>query len=329
MTNDDDAINPVALATLDAFDKEISRVDVSAMAVLNRSEVESQLDAAHRYPRSIGKFLKEATALATLTPEIAASCIYTLPRAGKAITGPSVRLAEIAASAYGNMHVATRVLDAEEKEIAAQGVAWDLEKNLRVTIEARRRITKKDGKTRYDDDMINVTGNAAASIAFRNAIFRVVPRAYVQQVYNAARRVAVGDAKTLSARREGVMLNFGKLGVLKEQVLAKVGKVTVEDVGLDELEILIGIGTSIRDQGATIEEHFPPTLTVAAVTDTKSLEDRLRAQGAKGKKASTVTPITAKAVDSPPVQATHAGEPTDGEPPEGVVLGDDELGGRL
>lgn len=238
-------------------DHEISRVEMGAVAVLTRSEVTAQLDAAHKYPRQIKRFLNEAMTLATLSRDVAESCIYALPRGGKTIAGPSVRLAEICASAYGNLHVAARILDAEEKEVVAQGVAWDLERNLRVTVEARRRITNKSGR-RYDDDMITVTGAAAGSIALRNAIFRVVPRAYVDTIYAKVREVAVGNATTLADRRHEVVQRLQKIGVPVERIFARVGKKAIEDVGLDELEVLIGLGTSIKNKETNIDEAFPP-----------------------------------------------------------------------
>jgi hypothetical protein len=230
--------------------------DAAAVAVLARSEITSQLDAAHRYPRKTHNFLAEARGLATLTRDVAESCIYALPRGGKTISGPSVRLAEICASAYGNLHVAARVVDVTDKEVVAQGVAWDLEKNLRVTVEARRRITYKNGK-RYDDDMITVTGAAAGSIALRNAIFRVIPRAYVDALYQSIREVAVGNAKTLSSRREEVVARLQKIGVPIERIFARVGKASIEDIGLDELEILIGLGTSVKNGTQALDEAFP------------------------------------------------------------------------
>jgi hypothetical protein len=317
---DENEINDKALAVLEDIDRDITKVDASAMAILHRSDVEMQIDAAHRYPRSIGRFLKEATALATLTPEIAGMCMYALPRGGKSITGPSVRLAEICASAYGNMHVGSRVLEAADKQITAQGIAWDLEKNLCVTIEAQRRITKSNGQ-RYDDDMIGVTGMAAGSIALRNAIFRVVPRAYVESVLAAARRVAVGDAKTLPVRRDQAIGHFAKLGITKEQVLSKLEKPTVEDIGLDDLEVLIGIATALKDNAARIDEYFPAqrASTGPAATSTgTSLEEKLRAS----KPAAKAEP---KAEEKPAGKVApheHMGEATDGPPPE------DELRGR-
>lgn len=244
-------------------EQEVTIVSEGVAGAIVRSEVEAQLSAAHKYPRSPKRFLNEAIGLATLTQEVAEACIYSLPRGGKMIAGPSVRLAEIAASAYGNMQIGARVVDAEEREVVAQGVAWDMEKNLRVTIEARRRITNKHGK-RYDDDMIVVTGNAAASIALRNAIFRVIPRAYIEQIYNRARLVAVGDAKSLASRRGEVLDRLGKLGVPIERVFSKLGVKGVEDIDLEHLEILIGLGTAIKGGEMPLDEAFPPVAPAPA-----------------------------------------------------------------
>jgi hypothetical protein len=235
---------------------QLDRAQFSAAASIMRSEVEAQLDAAHKYPRSITAFVKEATAMATTNVEIAEACMYSLPRGGKIITGPSVRLAEICASAYGNLQYGARIADVEEKEVVAVGAAWDMQKNNRCTIESRRRITKKNG-TRYDDDMITVTGNAAASIALRNALFRVIPRAHVMTVYEAARRVAVGDASTMEKKREDLFARFQKMGISKERVLARLEKKGLEDIGLEDFEHLIGLGTAIKNGELSIEEAFP------------------------------------------------------------------------
>jgi hypothetical protein len=237
----------------------IVKNDAGVVAELNRSELESQLDAAHKYPRSIKRFLRSAMTLATLTQDVAESCIYSLPRGGKPITGPSVRLAEICASSYGNLHVGARPMEVGRLDVISQGVAWDLETNYRVTIEAKRRITKSAG-ARFNEDMIQVTHAAATSIAFRNAIFRVIPRSYIDTIYQHVRRVAVGDAKTLEAKRAELFDRLGKLGVPQDRILAAIGKEAIEDVGLNEVEQLIGFGTAIKNNDRTIDDVFPPTM---------------------------------------------------------------------
>jgi hypothetical protein len=145
----------------------------------------------------------------------------------------------------------------------AQGGAWDLEKNLRVTVESRRRITNKAGR-RYSDDMVVTTGNAAVSIALRNAILRVIPRAYVDTIYAKVRLVAVGDAKTLDARRGEIIGRLAKLGVTADRVLARLGKQGPDDVGVDDLEVLIGLGTAIKNNEMTIEDAFPAPMPAPA-----------------------------------------------------------------
>jgi len=251
--------------------EEIVHVQQGAIGAIVRNEVEAQLDAAHKYRRSITRFQADALSMATISQEVAESCIYSLPRMDKGeqkmITGPSVRLAEICASAYGNLHVGGRIIDEDEKEIVAQGGAWDLEKNLRVTVETRRRITNKAGR-RYSDDMVTVTGNAAVSIAIRNAILRVIPRAYVDVIYDRVRLVAVGDAKTLGARRTEVIARLNKLGVPTDRILLRLGKTGPDDVGLDDLETLIGLGTAIKANDLTIDEAFAaPAPAPAAPAD--------------------------------------------------------------
>jgi hypothetical protein len=197
---------------------------------------------------------------ATLDEETASSCFYTLPARkggdGKALQGPSVRLAEIALSCYGNVRAAARIISDDGKFITAQSVVHDLEQNVAVSIEVKRRVTTKDGK-RYSDDMVVTTSNAACSIALRNAAYRVVPRALITPVYDAARRVAVGDAKSLATKRAAVIDRLKQMGAKLENILRAVGASKVEDVDLSKLELLIGLGTSIKDGAATIEEAFP------------------------------------------------------------------------
>lgn len=276
-------------------EQEITVVSEGAAGAIVRSEIEAQLSAAHRYPRSVKRFLQEAQTLATLSQEVAESCIYSIPRAGQVIAGPSVRLAEIAASAYGNMQIGARVIDAGEREVVAQGVAWDMEKNLRVTIEARRSIVDRRGN-RFKDDMIFVTGAAAASIALRNAVFRVIPRAYIDELYRRVQQVAVGNAQTLSKRRAEVVQRLAKIGVPQERVFAKFAVQGLEDIGLEQLEVLIGLGTAIKNGDITIDDAFPPIAPPPAAPEQDGKRISMR-----GKKpaAETVDPETGEVTEGP------------------------------
>lgn len=229
----------------------------SALEAIERAQVDIQIATAHRFRRpSLSIIKQEIISSATLDEETAASCFYTLARGGKEISGPSVRLAEIAITCFGNLNAGAREISNDGKNITVQAVCHDLEKNVRVCIEVKRKITDRTGKT-FSEDMQTVTSNAARSVAFRNAVFKVIPMALIQPAYEQARKTAIGDSKTLSSRRSKAIETFGKMGVTQDRVLAVIEKVTVEDIDLKALETLMGIHTSIKDGDTTIDEAFP------------------------------------------------------------------------
>jgi hypothetical protein len=290
-------------------------VEMNAIATITKTEVEAQLDSAHKFPRSINRFRQEALSMATVSEEVAQSCIYSLPRGGKPITGPSVRLAEICASAWGNIHVGARPIEVGDTEVTSQGVAWDLQKNYRVTVESKRRITGRDGK-RFNDDMIIMTQNAANSIALRNAIFRVIPRAYVDQIYEKVRQVAIGNANTLAGKRAAVLDKLAKMGADQARVLNALGKVGVDDIGLEELETLIGYGTAIKEGTKTVDELFPPV--VAAVPGSGPTEQGRRMSLGKKKEDKPA----AAASGTPPAAATTPAETAETTVPHNPQTGE-------
>jgi hypothetical protein len=67
----------------------LSPQETGALAMLNKSEIDTQIATARRFPRSVTKFIAEATSLVALNETVAGECIYALPRGGKTIEGPS------------------------------------------------------------------------------------------------------------------------------------------------------------------------------------------------------------------------------------------------
>jgi hypothetical protein len=207
------------------------------------------------------------------------------------IEGPSIRLAEIALACWGNISAASRVVADDGKFVTSQGVAWDMEKNIRISKETKRRVTNREGR-RFSDDMVAVTGNAACSISLRNAIVSVIPGIIIKDVYEAAKKVAAGSAATLGSRRVAAMAKFKEMGVDESRVFSALGVKGLEDINLEKITILIGLYNAIQDKETTIEEAFP-TLTVKSPT----------VAGVTGKPAVTST-FTAGSGNPPTVQET-------------------------
>lgn len=230
-------------------------ISETALSLITKAEIDCQISTAKAFPRSIKMFLDKAMSIATTNENIAASCAYALPRGGKTVEGPTVRLAEIICSSYGNIRSGARVIANDGKTITAQGICHDLETNNCVTVEVKRRITGRDGKT-FNEDMQVVTGNAACAIAFRNAVFKVIPGALTNEVYEKAKQVAKGTAETLVVRRNKAIAYFKEQKITEKQICETLEIKKVEDIDLDKLGILLGMIALVKNGEGTIAEIF-------------------------------------------------------------------------
>jgi hypothetical protein len=263
-----------------------------------RGEIDIQIATAKRYPRSWKQFLSKAETLATMTPEIAASCTYAKPAGRDMLTGPSIRLAEIVLSTWGNVSAGARVIDQDAKFLTAQGVCFDLESNVRTSIEVRRRITDRNGRT-YSDDMIATTANAACSIALRNAIFRIVPKSLVEKIRLKAQEVSRGGMSLVELRLK-ILSHFAGLAVSPARIFARIGVAGKEDITLEHVDLLRALATAIQDQEISVDAAFPepvPEGVAGAIervrqgTGSRSevLDETIKARG-KGKGSPEPTP---------------------------------------
>lgn len=242
-------------------DQQYQQVEVVAnnsLDLILKAEIDTQISTAKAFPRSIKTFLERAESIATISEEVAQSCTYSLPRGGKPIEGPTVRLAEIVCSTYGNIRSGARIIANDGKTITAQGICHDLESNNCVTIEVKRRITDKNNRT-FSEDMQVVTGNAACAIALRNAVFKVIPFALITPIHNKTKEVARGTAETLPARRDKAINYLRSIGVTDKQILDVLELKKIEDIDLDKLSILRGMVSLINNGESTVKELFEPS----------------------------------------------------------------------
>ena len=237
-------------------DQSIIQVDA-----VERANVDSQVATAKQYPRDISRSLNNSIAMATMDYSTAQSCGYALPRGGKPITGPSVHLAKLIVSNWGNMRAEAKVVQITDKQVISRGTCWDLENNVATAFEVRRSIVGKNGK-RFSDDMITVTGNAANSIAYRNAVFSVIPKAITDKVYQAAQHFITGDLsdeeKLVARRKKCIDFFKDEYGITENEVVMLCGKQTVNQIKADQIALLLGITQSLKDGDTTVEEVMRP-----------------------------------------------------------------------
>lgn len=232
-------------------------IETSALSIINAAEVSQQISTARRYPRSPTQFRRKVFELVTYNMDVAESCIYAIPRDGKMIDGPSIRFAENLQIAWGNCRSGTEVTDIGDEFVTAEGVFFDLESNSATKAKIMRRITTKTGK-RFSADMIATTGNAACSIALRNAILRGIPKSLWYELFDEAKKVAGGTSQTFGARRDRVIKDLGIQGATPDMIFALLGVTGIEDLKTEHVVHLRGLQNAIKDGETTLEAAFAP-----------------------------------------------------------------------
>lgn len=252
-----------SLQSLDAY--EVTQVqhdqNIIQLDTIERANVDSQIATAKQYPRDLRRAINNSVAMATMDIPTAQSCGYALPRGGKPITGPSVHLAKLIVSNYGNIRAEAKVVQITDKQVISRGTCWDLENNVATAFEVRRSIVGRTGQ-RFSDDMITVTGNAANSIAYRNAVFSVIPRAITDKVYQAAQRCITGDLsdedKIIARRKKCIDYFKDEFGITEQEVVMLCGKKTANQIKANEIALLLGITQSLTDGDTTVDELMKP-----------------------------------------------------------------------
>lgn len=224
-----------------------------------RASIDSQVATAKRYPRNLKSVRDNSIAIACMDKETAESCRYAKPVGGKNVTGPSVHLARIVCQQYGNIRVQQRIKQITEKVIVAEAVAFDMETNYAVCVEARRSIIDKKGN-RYKESVIETNAMGILAIAERNAVLKVIPKAIIDNVYKEAFKTANGDlsdnAKLLIAREKAIEFFKNEYGATEADVINSLGLKTKEAITAENIADLRGYMQSLKDKELTPEELF-------------------------------------------------------------------------
>ena len=284
----------------------ISQADV--LNAVNRAEIDMQVATAKQYPRHLPTVLNQIQTYATMDVETASDCFYALYRknadgSDQVIEGLSVRMAEIIAGAWGNLRIATRIIGNDGKTITAQAVCHDLETNVAISPEVKRSILTKKGYT-FSQDMQVVTGNAAAAIAFRNAVLKVIPKAVTKKVISEVQKVAQGQAMDLERQRQTLIQYFAKFNVT-EQMIFDLFEIKLRDeIDKEKVMILKGLYNAIKEGTTSVQEAF-----LKPVEERKlAIEAKKKFEETKGKAAAAMKKQAAKKDEAPANVDTETGE---------------------
>lgn len=255
------------------------------------AEVQASMVIAKRFPRNpieaMDKILQACT-----RPTLADGALYSYSRGGTDVTGPSIRLAEVAAQAWGNVSFGVRELEQRGGESTVEAFAWDMETNTRqvkVFQVAHERHTKR-GVTRLTDprDIYELIANQGAR-RLRSCILGVIPGDVIEAAVKQCEETLHANADTSPDGIKKLADAFAKLGVSKEQIEARIQR-RLESIRPAQVVQLRKIYASMNDGMSSAADWFDPSTTAAA-----SATDAIT-KGAKGKAETTEAEAIRKAL---------------------------------
>lgn len=132
-----------------------------------------RIHLAMMFPRTIAEFETRLRTEVLASPE---GMVYAKPQGRDKLRGPSIRMAEIAARLFRNLHVGEARVEERDNRVTATVEALDLESNCSAHGTATTSLIGQDGK-RMRSDVVSNLISATASRATRNAIQTVIGRA--------------------------------------------------------------------------------------------------------------------------------------------------------
>lgn len=233
----------------------------TAMATTRAAQqVQAAMIRATNFPRNQEQAMNRILR-ACERPTLAESAIYSYPRGGQEVTGPSIRLAECLAQNWGNIEFGYTEIEQRKGESVVEAFAWDLETNVRqskVFTVKHWRDTKGGGYPLTDArDIYELIANQA-SRRVRSCVLAVIPgdviEAAVQQCELTMKGGTMNSGTSLDELITDMVLHFAEYGVTEEMLCAYIGK-NIEAFGEKDVRKLRKVYTSLKD-GIVGNEYF-------------------------------------------------------------------------
>lgn len=243
----------------------------AAMATTRQAqEVQAAMVVAKKFPRdpqnSMTRILDACT-----RRTLAESAMYSYPRGGQEVTGPSIRLAECIAQNWGNIDFGYIELEQKNNESQVMAYAWDLETNTRqskVFTVPHRRETKNGAKPLTDSrDIYELIANQAAR-RVRSCILAVIPGDVIEAAIKQCEVTLTGGSVPLPERIKAMVDKYAEIEITAEQLAGFIGK-NVEAFTAQDIVRLGKIYRSIKD-GVVGNDYFIEKMRESsAPTETK------------------------------------------------------------
>lgn len=234
-------------------------VQAEAMISRQAQEVKAAMQIAKMYPRDENAaYAKIMTACQRTI--LAETAVYRFPRGTTSVTGPSIRLAEVLAQAWGNIDYGVLELENRNGESTMMAYAWDLETNTRrqMTFMVKHERKARGGITKLEDprDIYELVANNG-SRRVRACILGVIPGDVVDAaVEKCNQTLASGHTRPLKDRIRETIALFGEKHAVTQEMLEKYIGSNADAFSEQDMVKLKHVWTSLRDGMGKREEFF-------------------------------------------------------------------------
>ena len=246
--------NPFAVAQ----DKHINEGAVSIESSRAIAEAQGKLLIAKRFPRNQVEAYQNAMN-ACKRPSLAEKAIYSYPKGGQTVSGPSIRLAEELARCWGNIDFGIKELSQKDGESEMQAYCWDTETN---TISSQTFVVPHVIDTRTGQKKLTTTrdiyeNNAnMAGRRLRARILAVLPPDLVEDAVRECRKTLAGkNDQPIEDRIKKMVMAFQKFGVKPETIEKRLGR-PIDTMTTDDVSEFVGIFNSLKDGNSSVQDWF-------------------------------------------------------------------------
>jgi len=280
------------------------------------AEAQGKLVVAKKFPRdqaaAFERIMKSCS-----RKKLAESAMYSFPRGGQVITGPSIRLAEELARAWGNIEYGIRELSQKDGISEMESYCWDLETNVvssqKFTVKHERHTKTGVQKLTDPRDIYELTANNAGR-RLRARILAVLPPDIVDAAVEECYRTLAGNStEPLEDRVRKMLKAFAPYGINKEHIEQRLGK-KLDALLSEELVELQTIYTSLKDGISRASDWFGGSLApsggdsaISEINDKVAKKPRAAAKPAANPAEQQTPPLQPEPpVNEPPAQTVEA-----------------------
>jgi hypothetical protein len=252
-----------------------------AMSTRQAQEVQVAMVSAKRFPRdeyeAYNRIMKSCSRIT-----LAEDSMYEYPRGGTKVTGPSIRLAEALAQAWGNIDFGIVELEQKFGESSVMAYAWDLETNTRQTkvfqVKHERKAAGTIKKLEDPRDIYEMVANQGAR-RVRACILGIIPGDVVDAAVEKCKEtLKSGNKIPLVDRIRDMVVAFEKDFQVKKEMLEKYIGCNADAFTENDFIRLKGVYKSLRDGMAKRDDYFE------IKKDVVDPFDQIKAESEGGKK---------------------------------------------